>query len=168
LFEQSQETANELENTLQRYIQREWRQFSNLSTLKGYKASKDGLEPITGELQQVENGFGYKAPVTLRGISIGTLDVNLGKKPAEYSKEEINIIQATADRIALALESARLLEESQKRASKEQVIGEISSKISSAINLENILKTALREMGRILPGAEISIQVQNDSKPERI
>jgi hypothetical protein len=48
------------------------------------------------------------------------------------------------------------------------VIGEISSKISSAINLENILKTALREMGRILPGAEISIQVQNDSKPERI
>lgn len=167
LFEQSQQTANELENTLQRYIRREWNQFSNTSTLKGYRASKDGLEPITNDFWQDENESLFKAPVTLRGVSIGTLDINLGKKPAEYTQEEIEIIQATADRIALALESARLLEDSQKRASKEQVIGEVSSKISSSINLENILQTALREMGRILPGAEISIQVENDSKPER-
>jgi hypothetical protein len=96
------------------------------------------------------------------------LDVNLGKQEKEYTQEEIDIIKATADRVALALESARLLEESQKRASKEQIIGEISTKIGAAINIDNILQTALREMGRIMPGVEISIQVANDQRPERL
>jgi GAF domain-containing protein len=166
LFERSQQTAKELENTLQRYIRREWGHYSGISTLKGYRAFKGRLEPITksdqADIKQVKNGTVYKAPVTLRSVSIGTLDINLGKNIKEYSQEEIDIIQATADRIALALESARLLEESQKRASKEQIIGEISTKIGAAINLDSILQTSLRELSRILPGAEIAIQVENE------
>ena len=60
------------------------------------------------------------------------------------------------------METARLVLDSQKQASKEQTISEISSKIGAAINLENILETTLREMGRVLPGADISIQVENE------
>lgn len=104
----------------------------------------------------------------IRGQDIAYLDIRSANEKRVWDPNEIAVLEATAERAALALESARLLEVSQKRAFKEQVIGEISSKISSAINLENILQTALREMGRILPGAEISIQVETDSKPERI
>ncbi len=165
LFEQSQQIAKELENTLQRYIRREWSQFSNTSVLKGYRASKDGLEPITETFQDrsktAENGILYKVPVTLRGVSIGTLDINLGKTTSEYNQEEIDIIQATADRIALALESARLLEESQKRASIEQAIGDISTKIGSSINLRNVLQTAVEELGRNIPGSEVVIELKS-------
>jgi GAF domain-containing protein/HAMP domain-containing protein len=163
LFEQSQQATNELENALQTYIRREWSHFSSTSKLKGYRASKDGLKPITLEDQaykkQNEEGFLYKAPISLRGVSIGTLDINLGKTPNEYTEEEIDIIQAVTDRIALALESARLLEESQKRASKEQTIGEISTKIGSSINLRNVLQTAVEELGHNIPGAEIVIEL---------
>jgi GAF domain-containing protein len=100
--------------------------------------------------------------VELRGAAIGMLRIKPASDGHQWTEDEKTIIQATAERVALAAENARLVAESQKRASKEQVIGEASSKISSAINLDNILQTALREMGRILPGAEISIQVENE------
>jgi GAF domain-containing protein len=70
----------------------------------------------------------------------------------------VDISQAVADRVALAVENARLLESSQNQASKERVIGEISTKISAAINMDNILKTAVGELGNIIPDTDIFIQ----------
>jgi hypothetical protein len=100
--------------------------------------------------------------VLLRGQEIGKLKVNSQGADRSWDQDEIAIVQVAAERAALALENARLLEDAQRRASKEQIIGEISSKIGASINLDNILQTTLREMGRILPGAEISIQVENE------
>jgi len=58
----------------------------------------------------------------------------------------------------IAIESAILLEESQRAAVKEQVIGEVTSKIGASINMRNMLQTAVEELGRAIPGSEIVIQ----------
>ncbi len=79
----------------------------------------------------------------------------------------MGLIQAVADRLALALESARLLENSQKAEAKERVIGEITGKIGASINLRNVLQTAVEELGRSIPGSEIVIQLDVDDKTER-
>jgi hypothetical protein len=101
-------------------------------------------------------------PIRLRGVTIGTIDVQTDKKPGEYSEDEIAIAQATAERVALALENARLIEQSQRRATKERTIGEIAAKIGSLVDIDNILQTAAQEMGRIIPGAEVTIQMQSE------
>jgi hypothetical protein len=62
------------------------------------------------------------------------------------------------------MENARLLAESQKRAAKERTIGEISSKISVQSDINELLKTTLRELGRTLSGAEIAIQFNRDTE----
>jgi GAF domain-containing protein len=98
----------------------------------------------------------------LRNETIGRLRIKPATDGHKWSEDEVAIIRATAERVALAAENARLILESQKNAAKEQVVGEISSKIGSAISIDNIMQTTLREMGRILPGAEISIQVENE------
>ena len=82
----------------------------------------------------------------------------MGERSQEYSEEEMGLIQTVADRLALALESARLLEDSQRTAAKEQAIGEITGKIGSSINMRNVLQTAVEELGRALPGSEVVIQ----------
>jgi GAF domain-containing protein len=71
--------------------------------------------------------------------------------------------KATAERTALAIENARLLQDAQKRATKERAIGEISAKISNLANLENILQTTLKELGRTLPGTDIAIQFTSEN-----
>ncbi|MCK7516907.1 MAG: hypothetical protein MZV64_03870 [Ignavibacteriales bacterium] len=76
------------------------------------------------------------------------------------------MVQAAAERASLALESARLLREAQKRAAKERVIGEISAKIGSLNNIESILQTAIQELGNTLPGTEIAVQFKKNQETE--
>ena len=44
---------------------------------------------------------------------------------------------------------------------KERPIGEISAKIGSTVNIDSIIETAARELGRTMTGAEITIQLQS-------
>ncbi len=163
LFEQTQRTAIELENTLQRYIHREWQQYSKTSSTTGYRAVEDRLEPLTSfpdDRKIEQNSSRYKVPIRLRGLSIGALDIDLGKQIKDYTQEEIDIIQAAAERVALALESARLLEESQKRAAKEHTIGQVSEKLIASTDISDILKTAVREISQLMSGAEVAVQLE--------
>ena len=75
---------------------------------------------------------------------------------------ELDIVTAIIERSAIAMESARLLSESQKLAAKERTIGEIAAKISSKSEIEDLLKTAAQELGRSLPGMEVAIQLTKE------
>ncbi len=99
-------------------------------------------------------------PIVSRGQSIGILKL---AKPGQsrWMEFEIQAAQMIADQLSGALESARLYEEAQRRAAKEQVISAISSKISASINLQNILQTAVEELGRAIPGSDVLIQFQS-------
>jgi len=165
LHEQSQEALLKAESAYRQMTGEAWTNIHRFSPIVGYHFDGIKAKPLnvpTNGKQDEGQSDAFSVPVQLRGESIGNLRINPTSENHKWTEDEIAIIQATAERVALAVENARLVSESQKRASKEQVIGEASSKISSAINLDNILQTALREMGHILPGAEISIQVKNE------
>ena len=142
-----------------------WSNIRQFAPVVGYRyngnKSEPLIQPTNGEQVESQKDT-YSVPVQLRGTTIGNMRIKSSSVGHQWTEDEVAIIRATADRVALAAENARLVLESQKRAAKEQVIGEISSKIGAAINLDNILQTTLREMGRILPGADISIQVENE------
>jgi GAF domain-containing protein len=173
LFEQSQHAFEELDNTFKRYIQNEWRHFPTISNIIGYRVNERGLEPIMESSQKndekSDKSSAHKVPITLRGVTIGSLGIDLGKQPKEYTQEEIDIIRATVERVAVALEGARLLKTSQRQAAKEQQISNITAKISASVNMRNVLQTAVEELGRSIPGSEIVIQFQSNQEktPER-
>jgi GAF domain-containing protein len=102
-------------------------------------------------------------PVKLRGQTIGVLNITASKN-RKWSQDEIALTQAISDRLALALENARLLLESQRRAAKEAKISEVTARIGASINMRNVLQTAVEELGRALPGSEIVIQFQNSQE----
>jgi GAF domain-containing protein len=98
-------------------------------------------------------------PIKLRGQVIGILDVRSKKGPREWSREELVLLEAAAERAALALENARLLESAQRRAARERTIGEISAKIGSASDFNSILRTTVEEMGRRIGAAEVIFEL---------
>ncbi len=176
LFESTQKALADAEATARKNIREQWSQVTKRQ-LAGYKYTVVGSHPIDHDLEnkEVEQALqsgklhldedkdvsGLAVPIILRGEIIGVLNVRTprGKK---WKRNELDVVQAVADRVAISAENARLLEESQKRAVIEQTIGEISSKIGSSINLRNVLQTAVEEMGRIIPGSEVTIQLQQD------
>ena len=165
LYAESREALLRAEKAYRQLTGDTWSNIQRVAPLTGYRYDGIKPEPLTNSMtgkQPNEMDEAFTVPVQLRGETIGKLRVQAKSEGYEWSEDEILIIRATAERVALATENARLVLESQKQASKERVISELSAKIGSAINLDNILQTTLREMGRILPGAEISIQVENE------
>ena len=74
----------------------------------------------------------------------------------------MDIISAIVERAALSIENARLLNESQKRAIHEQTISQMSTRIGAGTDIATILKTAVRELGTQISGAQISVEMENE------
>ena len=183
LFEQSQQALNELQSLYRQYQAQEWDAFIKKETRIGYHQLPIGgkvlEQPIKskeiheamekGEIR-VSKEEGDKSessviiPVKLRGQSIGVLNIKAPKANHTWNQDEINLMQAISDRLALALDNARLLQDSQRRAAKEQKIGDVTSKIGASINMRSVLQTAVEELGRALPGTEVVIQFENNGK----
>ena len=77
-----------------------------------------------------------------------------------WSKNEVNLAEAISERLSLALENARLIQESQRQVIKEQTISEVTGKIGASINLKNVLQTAVEELGHAIPGSEVTIEFE--------
>ena len=100
-------------------------------------------------------------PVKLRGEVIGVLQIESNDPAKTWQSDEISLVEAVAERAAFALENARLFQDARRRASKERLISEATTKISDAVNLENILQTTAQELERVLGGSEVLIRFQS-------
>ncbi len=178
LYEKTQKSIIEAEMYYRRDLRASWRKFTRSQKIAGIRRSnlKSMLltEPaaVTGETEVTLTGNMYQKnqkgasaeitlPIRLRGEVVGVLNAK-NEQGREWSADEIDIVTAILERAALAIDNARLLAESQKAAEKERLIGEIATKVSSFTNRENILQTAVAEIGRVLPGAEVVIQIQKN------
>jgi GAF domain-containing protein len=86
------------------------------------------------------------------------------KAPAndrQWTSGEIELVEAISERLSIALENARLIQESRRQLVKEQTISEVTGKIGTSINLKNVLQTAVEELGRAMPGSEVLIKLQS-------
>jgi GAF domain-containing protein/membrane protein implicated in regulation of membrane protease activity len=99
-------------------------------------------------------------PVKLRGEVIGIIHVESNNPSKHWVEEEVSLVGAVAERAAVAMENARLFQDARRRAVKEQSISEATTKISSALNVENILHATAEELERVLGVSEISIRFQ--------
>ena len=174
--EATQRLLEEAQRTSVSYLKEAWRLLQTQEKKIGYLVSDNAIRPLdkfisTPHVNQavshgevvVEGGDAatLAVPIHLRGEVVGVLDIHV---PAghDWDLDEIDIAKAVADRLSLALESATLLRSTQRRAEIERLTADISGKISSSINLRNVLQTAVEELGQVLPGSEVVIQFQTE------
>ncbi|MEW6400455.1 MAG: GAF domain-containing protein [Chloroflexota bacterium] len=177
LFDETQRALNESQVLYSQYSREGWSIFSEEEKLLGYRQTLAGgsrlNSPVeTDEIRDAMNrgtvlvfdGDGKKrepevvVPVKLRGQVIGTITVKASSRDRTWSRDEINLSETVAERLSLALENARLIQDSQRQALKEQTISEVTAKIGSSINLRNVLQTAVEELGRTIPGSDVVIR----------
>jgi GAF domain-containing protein len=110
----------------------------------------------------VENLTEVEFPVTLRGQGIGQLNIHTDKE--RLSTEDLAFIDAVAREAALALENARLLEENQRRAQQEHLLGEISARAQQYMDLDMVLKTAVQEVKQALKAPKVRIRLNSEGE----
>lgn len=181
LLEQTTQALNETRAFYQENLREGWKEFGQEQGMVGYLQSMSGGRKLTQPIQSDEiNQSMYRGevlmfhadgktqeptlvvPIKLRGQIIGVMHIKAPTNDRQWTESEVNLTEAISERLSLALENARLIQESQRQVIKEQSISEITGKIGSSINLENVLLTAVEELGRTIPGSEISIKLKKE------
>jgi GAF domain-containing protein len=179
LFTEAKHALEETERTFESYIRRDWSEFASQAKNPGYVFdgnrtapwdAKDKREKVktlaqTGRLS-LNKGFDeITIPIKFRGQTVGMLEVKSKKGVRRWTQDEITLLEAAAERAAFALENARLVENAQRRALRERSIGEISSKIGAASDLDAIMQTAVEELGRRMGGTtEVTFELETEKK----
>jgi GAF domain-containing protein len=98
-------------------------------------------------------------PIKLRNQVIGALDIHFNG--TSIPQDLAQLLEATATRLALALENARLLEELKMRAERERLVGDITTRVRSSTAVQDILSSAAEELGRNLGVSEVVVQLRS-------
>ncbi len=87
----------------------------------------------------------YQAPLALRGETIG--EISLEMDQSELSEEDRSLIENIITQTAVALENARLLQETERKAVQEQKLNQISSRFSRAVRVDDISAHSCSRIG---------------------
>ncbi|MGC9395568.1 MAG: GAF domain-containing protein [Anaerolineae bacterium] len=119
----------------------------------------DGAEPLdqSGRLPNgdADKRVGLAVPIEMRGQVIGVLGVEDPEGKWRGSADHLALIQSVAQQLGQALESARLLEDTQRRAAREERTRQITDNIRAAPTIEEAVKRAVQEIGRVLNASEM-------------
>ena len=155
LFQETQQALQEIRAAQHQQLQDAWSQ----------AIDDGGLEYTTGEAGVFVEG---DKPATLLNVPMALRDQVIGEITLEgheeWSEEDRDWVEAVATQAALALENARLLEDSQQIALQERLVAEISGKIWSSTTIETILQTTIRELGTTLGTTNATIELHVDDK----
>jgi GAF domain-containing protein len=153
LFEESQKSLEEIQAIQRQYVLDAWRPLSGDEDLE-YKLGDEDLPPNAHQLE---------VSLALRDEVIGK--INLAGE-TDWTPEQRNLVETVTNQAALALENARLVEQSQTAALREHQLAEITGKVWGSTTIEGILQTALSELGHALDLSEATIELKMDSNDQ--
>jgi GAF domain-containing protein len=180
LLQEVERNLKELESAYGQFTRDNWKRLTDgtLTGNIGYRFDNVRLERITelpqltgaaltsgriinsnGKYSQAEQERSVAIPIKLRGQTIGVVSLKLKEG---YDRNTVSIVELAAERLASAMESARLYEEARLRADREQSISRVTTAISTSTGFEQILQTTVREIGNILGDTEVAIQILDE------
>jgi len=181
LLANTQKALDEAQVLHRQYLNQEWSQRAADAGRTSYKYTSQGLSTYDEELPEVKMVFesgrpvtraavqkdaGKKAystlavPILLRGEVIGVIHLQESEDSTfTWSENELTSVQAVADQMAQTLESARLFEQTIRRADRERRVLEITGKIRSTNDPQRMLEIALEELKRNLGASQAQIVI---------
>jgi GAF domain-containing protein len=170
LLEETQNALEESRSVLGEYVADSWQKKSTSGVVGYHQALATGQVITADKIKEVEipihgeNGV-LTVPIKLRDQVIGTLNIRPSVEGREWSKDEVNIVQAVTERLGLALDNARLFEETSSRAARERLVSDITTKIRSTTDPQEMVNTAVEELKRALGVTRVEIVPQKTTPP---
>ncbi len=98
-------------------------------------------------------------PLSLRDQLIGVIGIEKDTPDHSWNVDELAIAQAAANQVSLTLENARLLEQTYQRAERERIAGQISARLRSSNDPQQILQTAVSELKQALRAQKTQVML---------
>ncbi len=182
LLQQVQESL-EAERRAYGQISREaWAQLLRARTQQGYLCDSRGtVQQITrqwrpemvnasreGQAVQPDDAT-VALPVKVRDQAVGAVRLRKPEGAGEWTAEEIALMGTLTEQLGVALESARLYQDTQRRAAQERLVGQVTSRIRETLDVETVLKTTADEMRAALGLERLVVRLgtpEPDNQPQ--
>jgi len=159
LIERSRSAISDLEAISAISTTKVWKDQLAAGQVRGYTYTAIGVEPIGKSNNSLSTGKEkvIKINLSLRGKEIGAISLQRKQSDSAWTATDRDMLERIATQVVLSLENARLLEESQRNAVREQTVNELSSHFSNSLDVETLLQNAVREIHRLPQVSEVSI-----------
>jgi GAF domain-containing protein len=126
-----------------------------------FHSSESGTYKYQSGLIPQTQGFQSKLtlPIMVRDTVIGELTTRKSENAGEWLPEEISLLEAVVEQLGVALESARLYEETQKRVAYEQLTRDVTNQMRESLDIDTVLRIAAAEFKRALDLSEVEIRM---------
>jgi GAF domain-containing protein len=156
----------QLDEVNRRLTGQTWQQYFRAT---GSAASKIDAGPNTpGEADAAPLPTTLSAPVLIHGTEVGRLRLEDAAPDREWTTNEIALIQAVAGEVAIAVENARLIEQTERRAQREARLNQIAQQLRQTTDVHSILQTAAEQLSLALDTSHAQAQIGKRVDGEKV
>jgi GAF domain-containing protein len=167
LFDETRTALAEAQAISRQFTREVWGRAPQENKLLGYRYNVAGAVPLTEPIDVSDSDQGKSKdhqressqaviPIELRGEMIGKLIVQ-SPSTQQLTQEQVDLIRAVAERVALSAENARLFEETTRRAERERLVTDITGKIRSVNDPQTMIQTAMEELRKALGASRVEV-----------
>ncbi len=124
-----------------------------------YLASRQDLAAESGRLGAPPDASRLSRPITIRGQTLGLIDLEDADPDRQWTDDEEDLLSAVVGELALAIENARLIEQTQLRAARQAQLNQIAEKIRRASDIQTILQIAVEELSQTLDASHANARL---------
>jgi len=166
LIKESQRTLQALEYAYGQEAKQAWERRLAKKPL-AYVYNRIDVRPIPELINQENTLVNEKnqlaVPILIRGQALGNIILKRDEDMSPWNLDDRALVEDAVAQIASALENARLLEEIRSRARQEQLIGRVSAQFQGSLDMDAVLRAAVRQLGQLPGVSEASIHISPES-----
>ncbi len=173
LFERLQESVAAERRAYGELSYRAWVEMLHARGEIGYVDDAEGTFPVSGAVapaiaQAAQVGAVVQAdaqtvaiPVRLRegGDVLGVVRLRKPEQGGAWTPEQISMMESITEQMGVALERARLYQDSQRLAMRERLVAESAGRMRQTLDVETVLKAAADEIYRALDLEEVVVRL---------
>jgi GAF domain-containing protein len=173
LFQQAQESLEAERQAYGKMSGRAWQEMLHARPVLEQRYDPQGILPTDRqwreEMKQAaqqgrsvlsQDGVSAKAasPIKVRDQVVVVLDAH---KPSgePWTADEVSLLETLTEQLGVALDSARLYQDIQRRAAREQLAAQVTTHMRETLDVETVLKTAVQEVRQALGLPEVVIRL---------
>lgn len=103
-------------------------------------------------------------PLIIQGRTYGKVRLRKSANSENWNSREIEFMKSLVEHLGEALDSAQLYTDSQRRAIREQLIGEVTTTMRESLDVDTVLRTAVTQMRRALNLANVEVRLQRGTE----
>jgi GAF domain-containing protein len=133
-------------------------------------AEVDSIEPTSqnkiGNQNKISTSLLY-VPLRLGQQLRGVISVQ-SYKYNSYNERDLALLSSIANQVMVGIENIRLYQQVEARVRREQRLREITTRVQSSVDVDNIMRITAQELGRALERpAFVYLDENHSSSPEK-